>query len=55
MADEFDTSSRLLVADSAEFYSVGPDRRDDHLLIIYDPTNGALSAGDVVARPKKKR
>lgn len=28
-------------------YSVGPDLRDDHAAVGYDPTNGTLSAGDI--------
>lgn len=29
-------------------YSVGPDRADDHAEILYDPTNGVVSKGDLV-------
>ena len=29
------------------FYSIGPDGKDDRLRIIYDPTNGTYSAGDI--------
>jgi len=29
-------------------YSVGPDGRDDRLDIVYDPTNGIASTGDIV-------
>lgn len=28
-------------------YSTGPDFRDDHVQIIYDPTNGTMSTGDI--------
>ena len=30
-------------------YSVGPDGRDDLLTVAYDPSNGIMSSGDVVA------
>lgn len=30
-------------------YSVGPDRRDGALSVIYDPSNGTMSAGDVLS------
>jgi len=29
-------------------YSVGPDQEDDEAEIIYDPTNGTISEGDIV-------
>lgn len=29
------------------FYSIGPDEKDDHAEIIYDPTNGTVSSGDI--------
>jgi hypothetical protein len=31
------------------YYSVGPDGEDDRLAIIYDPTNGSYSRGDIFA------
>lgn len=31
-------------------YSVGPDGVDDEGLIIYDPTNGVVSTGDILLR-----
>ncbi|MEN6626673.1 MAG: hypothetical protein ABFD69_10650 [Candidatus Sumerlaeia bacterium] len=31
-------------------YSIGPDARDDHARIVYDPTNGTCSAGDIILR-----
>ncbi len=34
-------------AATKRLYSVGPDRRDDHAAIEYDPTNGTASAGDI--------
>ena len=30
------------------FYSIGPDRTDNKTTITYDPTNGTLSAGDLI-------
>lgn len=29
------------------YYSIGPDKVDDHAALSYDPTNGAASAGDL--------
>jgi hypothetical protein len=29
-------------------YSIGPDLRDDYAQIIYDPTNGTVSRGDII-------
>lgn len=29
-------------------HSIGPDQIDQHALIVYDPTNGTVSAGDVI-------
>lgn len=34
---------------SMTLFSVGPDRHNDHGQTIYDPTNGVVSAGDIVA------
>lgn len=36
-------------------YSVGPDRQDNSAAIEYDPTNGTISAGDIVLRVPRKR
>ncbi len=33
---------------SNAIYSVGPDGLDDHIKILYDPTNGILSRGDIL-------
>lgn len=30
------------------FYSAGPDGEDNRVMLFYDPTNGTLSAGDIV-------
>jgi hypothetical protein len=30
------------------FYSVGPDQTDNACAVVYDPTNGTLSTGDIV-------
>jgi hypothetical protein len=32
------------------FYSLGPDMTDQGGKVVYDPTNGTLSAGDIVER-----
>jgi len=29
-------------------YSIGPDGRDDGAAVLYDPTNGTISAGDII-------
>lgn len=29
-------------------WSLGPDRADNHATLDYDPTNGTVSAGDVI-------
>jgi len=34
----------------AVVYSLGPDQKDDRALIPYDPTNGTVSAGDILVR-----
>lgn len=31
-------------------YSIGPDTTDDHAQLVYDPTNGVTSKGDIVVR-----
>ncbi|MCE5229709.1 DUF1380 domain-containing protein [bacterium] len=33
---------------SITIYSIGPDKVDQHAAIAYDPTNGTLSAGDMI-------
>jgi hypothetical protein len=34
-----------------EPHSIGPDKKDQEAALVYDPTNGTLSAGDIVLRP----
>src|SRR5690606_5845556 len=34
-------------SDNGIWYSIGPDKDDDNLKVIYDATNGTLSDGDV--------
>jgi hypothetical protein len=44
---------KILVAagnTSTTLYSLGPDKTDQHAQIEYDPTNGTISAGDVIQR-----
>jgi hypothetical protein len=36
---------------AGRYYSIGPDRVDNKLSIIYDPTNGSWSSGDIFAGP----
>lgn len=31
-------------------YSVGPDKNDQHGALVYDPTNGRISGGDILVR-----
>jgi hypothetical protein len=38
------------VRDAYRLYSAGPDMYDDSATIIYDPTNGVQSAGDIIFR-----
>jgi hypothetical protein len=38
------------VGDAYRLYSTGPDMRDDFAAIIYDPTNGTESPGDIIFR-----
>ena len=33
-------------------YSIGPDRIDNFAKIIYDPTNGTFSTGDIIIKQK---
>jgi len=37
---------------AAIFYSLGPDQQDQQGAVAYDPTNGTLSAGDVILTVK---
>lgn len=30
-----------------KYYSIGPDKVDDEMSVLYDPTNGTRSAGDI--------
>lgn len=48
--DPFTTSPLRRAADGT-WYSVGPDRKDNDGKLIYDPTNGTYTAGDIVAAP----
>jgi len=42
-------SIRMARGDDGDIvYSVGPDLRDDHCRVAYDPTNGLVSDGDIV-------
>lgn len=34
------------------YYSIGPDRVDQFLEVIYDPTNGVFSAGDIEVKKR---
>ena len=41
-------SSGTLREKNRSIYSIGPDRKDDLITIIYDPTNGTFSRGDII-------
>lgn len=43
-------SEKAFLTNGTLIYSVGPDLADQRGLVTYDPTNGALSAGDLVIR-----
>jgi len=47
--DLFTTTTLRLISgkDSFVVYSVGPDAKDDAASLVYDPTNGTVSAGDI--------
>jgi hypothetical protein len=45
--DPFTGQPVIVTADRV--HSVGPDKRDEQGALVYDPTNGALSVGDIVA------
>lgn len=56
-ADAF-TSAPLRLAPAGAgvvCYSVGPDKADDGGAIVYDPSNGTISRGDIVATVPAKR
>jgi hypothetical protein len=40
--------SAIVASGKLAFYSIGPDANDDKAKIIYDPTNGLTSTGDIV-------
>ncbi|PKO18093.1 hypothetical protein CVU37_07170 [candidate division BRC1 bacterium HGW-BRC1-1] len=44
------TSASFPRSATGGFYSLGPDKHDDQGALTYDPTNGTLSAGDIVMR-----
>jgi hypothetical protein len=44
------TSAPFPRSATGDFYSPGPDGRDDQCAVTYDPTNGTLSPGDIVMR-----
>ena len=39
-----------LAADGSGYvlYGVGPDRKDEKTAVLYDPTNGTISGGDIL-------
>ena len=58
LADCFATSAPLRFLskpDGFHIYSVGPDGQDDAAAIIYDPTNGTTSRGDLALRIPRER
>jgi len=58
LGDCFTTSAPLRFLskpDGFHIYSVGPDGRDDAGAILYDPTNGSVSRGDISLRIPRER
>ena len=58
LADCFTTSAPLRFLskpDGFHIYSVGPDGQDNRAAIIYDPTNGSVSRGDISLRIPRER
>jgi len=58
LSDCFATSAPLRFLEKPDafyVYSIGPDRQDDTAAIVYDPTNGAMSRGDISVRVPRKR
>jgi len=43
----------LKTGPSGDVYSVGPDLVDDGTVLIYDPTNGTVSGGDILVTPPR--
>jgi hypothetical protein len=39
--------SKLGIRSNGDLYSIGPDMRDDRGELLYDPTNGTFSPGDI--------
>ena len=52
--DTFQTTASLHAERDSEghwkVWSVGPDKIDDHAMLVYDSTNGTVSTGDIVAQ-----
>jgi hypothetical protein len=56
--DPFGTATLCLKAmpNAMVCYSFGPDRKDDGAAVNYDPTNGAVSRGDIMVEiPRRRR
>lgn len=56
--DAFTTGGKLRLISSKDelaIYSVGPDRTHEKADTLYDPTNGAISGGDIVVRIPRER
>ena len=48
--DPFTTST--LISYNNFIYSIGPDKIDNYALIVYDPTNGIISRGDILVKTR---
>ena len=48
--DPFTENGLKYLNHSNTFYSIGPDRVDQKLKILYDPTNGIFSSGDIMVK-----
>ena len=47
-SDVFSAQPKTTLREAPEhYYSIGPDRKDDAGAILYDPTNGTVSGGDI--------
>lgn len=55
--DPFASAPLKIISTPEKFtaYSIGPDEKDDRAQITYDPTNGTLSAGDVILEVPRAR
>jgi len=55
--DPFTTAPLRFFSDPSLFtcYSIGPDNQDDRATVLYDPTNGTTSGGDIIVEVPRQR